>query len=191
MTGPFFAPHAHGGPKEQKVMPDDPQKPSCREEWPNQQSATARPTQYTKAIGHKICGRLVEDESLRSICADPVMPDLATVSDWIAKHPEFRDHYALAREFQAHCIADEIIELIDEVSPHWVERVRNGRVVLGPDRKRVARCRLRIAAREFVADALFARARQLSKRTFFELPNAPEWEILQGRSRDFSHKKKG
>jgi hypothetical protein len=73
----------------------------------NQQPAPKQPTEYTKEIGETICGRLVEDENLRSICAEPGMPDLATISSWISNNGEFRDMYALAREFQAHCIADE------------------------------------------------------------------------------------
>jgi hypothetical protein len=39
-----------------------------------------RPVEYTDEIGMAICGRLVEGESLRAICAvGPGMPDKATV----------------------------------------------------------------------------------------------------------------
>jgi hypothetical protein len=37
----------------------------------NQQPALKRSTEYTKEIGETICGRLVEDGNLRSICAEP------------------------------------------------------------------------------------------------------------------------
>jgi hypothetical protein len=145
----------------------------------NRQPAPERPTDYIKEMGESICGRLVEDESLRSICAEPGMPDVPTVSSWISNNGEFRDMYALAREFQAHCIADEVIELVDEVSTEWVEKVRaNGRVVRGPARN-LPRYRLRIEVRHWVADQLLARARQLSARTLFELPTAPDSETLQ------------
>jgi hypothetical protein len=132
----------------------------------DRQPAPERPTEYTKEIGMTICDRLVDDESLRSICAEPEMPAVATVSSWISNNGEFRDMYAFAREFQAHCILDETIELIDEVGREWVEKVRaNGRVVRGPDRKKLPRCRLRIEVRHWVAGELLARARQLSGRT--------------------------
>jgi hypothetical protein len=158
----------------------------------NQQPAPKRPTEYAKEIGETICGRLVEDENLRSICAEPGMPDVATVSSWISNNGEFRDMYALAREFQAHCIADEVIELADELSTEWVEKVRaNGRVVRGPDRKNLPRYRLRTEVRHWVADQLLARARQLSARTLFDPLTGPEFEMLQGLSRDFSHIVKG
>jgi hypothetical protein len=158
----------------------------------NQQPAPKRPTEYTKEIGETICGRLVEDENLRSICAEPGMPDVATVSSWISNSGEFRDMYALAREFQAHCIADEAIELADEVSTEWVEKVRaNGRVVRGPNRKNLPRYRLRTEVRHWVAEQLLARARQLSARTLLTPLTGPEFELLQGLSRDASHLVKG
>jgi hypothetical protein len=133
---------------------------------PNEPLVPSKPVEYAAELGMTICDRLVEDESLRSICAEPEMPAVATVSSWISNNGEFRDMYAFAREFQAHCILDETIVLIDEVGTEWVEKVRaNGRVVRGPDRKKLPRCRLRIKVRHWVAEGLLARARQLSGRT--------------------------
>jgi hypothetical protein len=145
----------------------------------DQKPAPQRPTEYSKEIGKTICGRLVEDESLRSICSEPAMPDLATVARWISNNKEFRERYAFAREFQAHCIADETLELVDEISTQWVEKVRaNGRVVQGPDRNSRPRCLLRLEVRNWVSDELLARARKLSARRLFELPIGPESKIL-------------
>jgi hypothetical protein len=150
---------------EQKSMPEPVHKPVGNQESEDQQSAPDRPTAYTESVGDEICGRLVEDVSLQSICAEPGMPNVATVSDWIFTNPEFRERYAFARGFQAHCIAPETIKLADEAGPAWVEKVRNGRVVWAPDRKNFPRALLRIEARHLVVDALLARARQLSTRT--------------------------
>ena len=129
---------------------------------PNEPLVSSKPVEYTAELGNTICDRLVDDESLRSICAEPGMPALATVASWISNHREFRDMYARAREFQADCISDDTIDLADAVSTQWVEKVRaNGRVVRGPDRKILPRCRLRIEVRQWVAKELLARARQL------------------------------
>jgi hypothetical protein len=126
------------------------------------QPRPSKPVEYTAELGNTICDNLVDDESLRSICAEPGMPALATVASWISNNEEFRDMYARAREFQADCISDDTIDLADAVSTQWVEKVRaNGRVVRGPDRKNLPRCRLRIEVRQWVAGALLARARQL------------------------------
>ena len=126
------------------------------------QPKPSKPIEYTAELGNTICGRLVDDESLRSICAEPGMPAVATVASWISNNEAFRDMYARAREFQAHCISDDTIDLADAVSTQWVEKVRaSGRVVRGPDRKNLPRCRLRIEVRQWVAKELLARARQL------------------------------
>jgi hypothetical protein len=128
----------------------------------DRQAAPERPTEYTEEIGNTICDRLADDESLRSICAEPGMPAVATVASWISNNEEFRDMYARARKFQADCISDDTIDLADAVSTQWVEKVRaNGRVVRGPDRKNLPRCRLRMEVRQWVAKELLARARQL------------------------------
>jgi hypothetical protein len=135
-----------------------------------QQPTPERPTEYTKELAQAICDRLVEDESLRSICSEAGMPDLATVASWTSNNKEFRESYAFAREFQALCIYDETIDLVDEVSRERVEKVRaNGRVVRGPpDRNNLPRCLLRCEVRHWVGDQLGARARQLSARRLFE-----------------------
>jgi hypothetical protein len=138
-----------------------------------------RPTEYTSEIGKTICDRLVEDESLRSICAQPGMPDVATVASWISDNPEFRERYAFAREFQAQSIGDEMPEIIDALGSRWVEKVRaNGRVALVRDRKRIPGCYLRLEVRHWVFDELLARARALSDRRIFEIPLGPEEKFL-------------
>ena len=129
----------------------------------DQQPAPARPTEYTREIGMTICERLFEDESLRAICTDPVMPDKATVLSWISHNEEFRETYAAAREFQAHCISDDAIDVADNASGDWVEKVgANGRVVSAPDRKNLPRCRLRCEVRFWVASELLACVRKMS-----------------------------
>jgi hypothetical protein len=158
----------------------------------NQKPAPERAIEYTRAIGDLICGGLAEDESLRSFCAEPGMPVVATVASWISNSPEFRERYALARKFQAHCIAHEVIELVDAVSTAWVEKVRaNGRVVRGPVRKNLARCRLRLEVRHWVSDELLARARKLSARRLFQFADGLGFEVLQGLAADVSRIKKG
>ena len=50
---------------------------------------------YDAEIAMTICLRLLNRESLRSICADPRMPAKATVCRWLARNQEFRRWYAL------------------------------------------------------------------------------------------------
>lgn len=69
-----------------------------------------RPTDYTPDLAADICARLSDGESLRSICAGEGYPNRRTVERWLLQHPEFREQYALARECQAHAIAEAALE---------------------------------------------------------------------------------
>jgi len=72
-----------------------------------------RPSSYTDAVAMRICTRLANGESLRTICLDADMPDRGTVIYWLAqeRNAEFARQYARAREAQADHYADEIIEI--------------------------------------------------------------------------------
>ncbi len=61
-----------------------------------------RPSLYTEPLAAKICRRLAEGETLRSVCRDKAMPDKATVLRWLGDKTkaDFRDQYAHARDMQ-------------------------------------------------------------------------------------------
>ena len=71
---------------------------------------TARPSEFTTEVGDAICDRLIEGESLRSICSDDDMPAKSTVMKWLAsgQHPAFVDQYERAREMAADTDADDV-----------------------------------------------------------------------------------
>jgi hypothetical protein len=116
------------------------------------QPKRGRPSDYGAEIADTICDRLARGESLRAICADEGMPDRATVSRWLARYEEFRDQYAFAREWQADCLVDRILEIARDSSGDWVEKVQpDGKVVLVVDHENIARSRLRINALKWIA----------------------------------------
>ena len=121
----------------------------------SQIAGKGRPTEYTEEIGETICDRIVDGESLRTICADAGMPHEATVLGWVSSHREFRDQYEIAREFPVQTLLDETIDIIDDPSGYLVERVQaNGKVAVVWDRKQLPRCRLRMDVRMWVVDQL-------------------------------------
>lgn len=79
----------------------------------SQKRKTGRPSEYSEEVALRICERMVEGESLRSICRDLEMPGLTTVFRWKDAHEGFRKRYAHAREMQAEVLAEEIIEIAD------------------------------------------------------------------------------
>jgi hypothetical protein len=120
----------------------------------NETNARRRPVEYTPEIGDTILERLDKFETLRDICADPGMPDKATVLRWLEQDAEFRDEYAITPRLQAEALMEETIEIIDDALSGCLESVRGGKVVRTSFRYALARAVLRNEIRDWVADRL-------------------------------------
>ena len=96
---------------------------------------------YSEELVDKICNRIAEGESLRSICSSKGMPKRQSVMRWLADETKTYLHiqYAAAREAQADYYADEIIALAD-----GAELSHEG----------IAHARLQVDARKWVASKL-------------------------------------
>jgi hypothetical protein len=70
-----------------------------------------RPSTYTETKAAEICERMVEGESLRTICKAPGMPTFVTVFNWRRAHPEFLEQYVRAREDQADALVEEMLDV--------------------------------------------------------------------------------
>ena len=84
----------------------------------------ARPISYTDQIAVKVLTRIVEGESLRSICQDHDMPGISTWYEWLIKIEGLTDRYAHARQDQADTLADEITYIADTETDYNRARVR-------------------------------------------------------------------
>ena len=109
-----------------------------------------RPSLYTEALAAKLCLRLAEGETLRSVCHDEKMPGKTTVLRWLGdeKNTDFRGQYAHAREMQADALFDEALEIADDVSGDW-STDKDGKKVL--DHENIQRSRLRVDTRKWAA----------------------------------------
>lgn len=113
-----------------------------------------RPPLYNKKMGNEICRRLMDGESLNSICRDKHMPGKVTVYYWL-KDPRFADFlamYNVAREVQADSIVDQMIDISDDSQNDYIDR--EGIAVL--DQEAIARTRVRLDTRKWVAGRLNA-----------------------------------
>ena len=106
---------------------------------------------FTEDTGDAICERLIEGESLRSICRDENMPNAATVCRWLAANQAFREQYALARESQGDTYADEIVDIADDKSN---DTIKDEQGQERPNTEWITRSRLRVDARKWVASKL-------------------------------------
>lgn len=113
----------------------------------------ARPSTYTDALGISICAQIASGKSLVSICNKDGMPSVETVYYWLRDETkkEFLNTYTRAREDQADTLADEIIDIADN-SENDVKLDKDGNERI--DSEVVARSRLRVEARKWVAAKL-------------------------------------
>jgi hypothetical protein len=92
----------------------------------------ARPSIYTEEIAEQIFHRLVEGESLRSICRDESMPGKTTFFDWVDQNESFRTKYARAKMIQGELNFDYLQEIADDGTNDWIQsfdkdgKARNG-----------------------------------------------------------------
>lgn len=113
-----------------------------------------RPSGYSEKIADEICSRMIHGETLRAICRDEHMPVRYTVFRWLDKYPEFRDHYARAREALQDYWADEIVEIADDASNDYMTIQRGEESVQVENKEVVNRSRLRIDSRKWLMSKL-------------------------------------
>lgn len=114
-----------------------------------------RQIEFAQDIADAICERLVEGESLRTICLDDEMPACSTVFKWLSRNEEFAEQYAHAREAQADYIFDEILDIADDATNDWM--VRNGEDEnegWEANGEHIQRSKIRIDARKWMAGKL-------------------------------------
>lgn len=113
-----------------------------------------RPTDYSLELTARICARIADGESLRSICRDEDMPSTVSVFLWLQKHPEFTNQYVRAREAQADALADDILEISDDARNDWMERHGEDAAGWAVNGEHIQRSRLRVDARKWIASKL-------------------------------------
>lgn len=71
---------------------------------------------FTPEIGDDICRQLVEGKSLRAVCKAMGF-SVALVCKWLAdpENEQFREQYARARDAQADTLAEEILDIADNI----------------------------------------------------------------------------
>jgi hypothetical protein len=74
---------------------------------------TGRPSLFTEELAEEFCERIADGRSLRSITTDDDMPDQRTIRRWLKDREGFRLQYAIARDLQADCIAEETKDIAD------------------------------------------------------------------------------
>jgi len=71
---------------------------------------------FDPVIADIFCNRIIEGESVRKICEDPLMPDLATLTRWRRNDDDFRKDMAQARKDRAQVYHDKALEIVEETT---------------------------------------------------------------------------
>ena len=110
---------------------------------------------YSQALAEQFCVHVMSGMTINQIQQLPGMPSMPTVFRWLIddRKPEFREMYARAKEVQAELMADDIVRISDETEVTSV-MTPEGEVDLKLDATAVARNRLRVDARKWVAAKL-------------------------------------
>ncbi|AXI03869.1 terminase small subunit-like protein [Aquirhabdus parva] len=114
-----------------------------------QVTALGRPSDYSLEICEAICARLIEGESLRTICRRDDMPAISTVMNWLRQHQAFAELYARARELQADAMFEQLLDIADDGTNDYgvnEDGESNGKL----DRDHITRSRLRIDTRKWI-----------------------------------------
>lgn len=80
-------------------------------------------SKYTPALADEIVERLSDGEPLRQICRDDHMPSWRTVYEWMRQDEDFASRIARARDLGADAIAEEIVDIIDNGTNDWMEKL--------------------------------------------------------------------
>ncbi|CAN7612317.1 terminase small subunit protein [Neorhizobium sp. LjRoot104] len=110
---------------------------------------------FTEATGDRICERIAEGESLRTICRDEDMPAMSTVFKWLASNETFSEQYARARETQADALFDEILDIADTpMIGQKTKADKEGNIVEVTTGDMIEHRRLQVDARKWMAGKL-------------------------------------
>lgn len=133
--------------------------------FPVQKHAGGRPCEFTQYISDIICARLMEGESLRSVCRSEGMPSGVTVFRWLRVYPEFLGQYTRAINNRVETHVEEMIDIADD-SRNDTQVDEDGNVIVNHDH--IQRSRLRVDTRKWIASKLKPRKygeRQVTEHT--------------------------
>jgi len=108
---------AHPAPKRENFKAAKAYAEACRLVSEARVAFDRPKSKYNKiAILESIAAGLADGQTLRAMCRVDGMPSYHTVYNWINDSPDMISHIAQAREAGYDCIADQIIEIIDDSS---------------------------------------------------------------------------
>jgi hypothetical protein len=115
-----------------------------------------RPTTYTCELATEICNTIASTSiGTKKLCAENShWPAQDTLFTWLKTHPEFSEQYKRAKICQVDLLVDELLDIADDAS-HDLVIDETGKKTY--DSERVARSKLRVETRKWLASRLVPR----------------------------------
>lgn len=117
--------------------------------------------EYTEELAREICTAVaISTLSLHLIIKDnPHFPSEFTIRRWRLFNESFGSMYARAKQMQAELFAEEILEISDDGTNDWMERLGDDGTPIGwqLNGEHIQRSRLRIDSRKWIACKLAPR----------------------------------
>lgn len=133
--------------KASKVKPESSKAPPKKTPKKN-----GRPSKYTDKLADKICKMIAQGQSVRSICAKKDMISMQTFFRWLRENDKFREQYARACEERSYMHAEDIIEIADNATNDYMEKLEGDGYIFNSEN--VQRSRLRIDTRKWLMSKL-------------------------------------
>lgn len=112
--------------------------------------AGGRPSIYSQGLADKVCEKIAEGYSMRSVCAFEGLPSISTVFKWIRENKEFAQQYARATEERTEAMSEEILDIADDGSNDFMV-ITKGKGSYEVENKEVTnRSRLRVDTRKWL-----------------------------------------
>lgn len=110
-----------------------------------------RLTIFTQELADLICERLAEGQSLRTVCRADDMPAMSSVFRWLRLDEKFSEQYARAKENAADAVFEEMMDIADDGTNDWMERLDKDQKPIGwmLNGEHVQRSKLRIDTRKW------------------------------------------
>ena len=126
-----------------KSKPESSKKPPTKTPKKN-----GRPTKYSDKLADRICQKIAEGYSVRSICKEKDMVSMQTLFRWLREKDKFREQYAHSCEERSYAQAEEIIDIADNATNDYMEKLEGDGYIFNSEN--VQRSRLRIDTRKWL-----------------------------------------
>jgi hypothetical protein len=109
----------------------------------------------TPDVFDRICQRIAEGQSLRSVCRDVGMPDKATFFRYMRESEQsVRDQYARACEERCVALAEDAIDIADDGSNDWMDENDPENPGYRANGEHIQRSKLRVDTRKWFLSKL-------------------------------------